>query len=194
MAITLESLLTELPGIGKLDPNNYYRAHGSAGLSDLYNTRQIRPKPTGIYDSTYYSQGGPESRYMRKGGGSIIEALPSSKIEAVPDTRRYAITTPENNLSWSDRIKVHKQLTDGTYKTIYDNITPWKFGLRTGAKVLGSTLGPDIALAALDSLSSNFIRKPEDRQIVGDMYDSLFGSRRESLLDTLSYKDLFKEN
>lgn len=190
MALTLDALLTELQGLGQLNPNNWYRLHGTQGLEDLYKTGQIRAKPDGKYDSTYYSQGGPESRYMKNGKGALIEAMPSNNIEKIPDTRRYGITNGSNNLTMSDRIKIHQLMPDGAYKTVYDNITPWKFGLRTAGNTAMQLAAPAAVGSAIDSVLTNFVRPQNDRQFTQDFVNGLIGNRRESELDTMSYDDI----
>ncbi len=188
MAISLESLISELNGI-KFNPDNWYRAHGDSGLTDFNQTKSVRANPKGMYDSTYYSKGGVESRYMRKGGGSIIEALPNRGIEAVPDTRRYGITSPDKLQTIQDRIRVYERQPTGMYKSTYDNITPWKFS----ARLLANNLGPLIPLALGEALVTGMFKPQEERglgSLFTDTGKAMLGTREPSIAEQLTWEDV----
>ncbi len=145
MPVSLEARQTELPGIGRLDPERWYRAHGAAGLDDFLREGVVRANPNGKYPSTYYSQGAVDNRYMPRGRGAIVEAL-----DGVEDigTSQYGITERSKPLTKANRIRMW-QLANGAYSPVYDNITPWKYGLRTAGRVASNALGAVGAVGGL---------------------------------------------
>ncbi len=153
MPVNLDALLTELEGIGKTNPDNWYRAHGSEGLEDFRKTGEVRAKPGGRYSSTYYSKSGPESRYMPKGGGSIVEALPKTGVEAIIDSRRYGITEQGKPLTKKDWIRIYEKMQNGGYKVVYDNINPLKHGARF---LRDSVTPPALALNTIESAIGSY--------------------------------------
>ena len=150
----------------------------------------IRANPTGKYESTYYSQGGPETRYLKRGSGAIVEALPTEKVYNVPDSRRYSIPTPENTLGLSDRIRVYEKTPTG-YSVAYDNITPWKYGLRQGAGIIG----PNLIMGAGEALLSNLFLPPEERSVgrlIADTGRASVGMRQPLPAERLTLEDILK--
>lgn len=186
MPISLESLMSSVPGIDKFDPERWYRVHGANGLADFHASGEVRANPKGKYPSTYYSKGGVESRYLKNGRGAIVEAMDG--VDAVPDSRRYGITQQEQNLTKADRIRVWELMKDGKYAPIYDNITPWKYGARV---LRDSVAPPALVLGAIEGALTGFNTPTEKYEqstglngglartlgVMGDVGDSItFGS------------------
>jgi hypothetical protein len=128
MGITLDARMKNIPGIGKPNPDSWYRFHGSSGLDDFNKTGLIRTGQNSKYDTTYFSKGSPESRYRAKGGGSLIEAYDNSKIK--PTTKTYG--TVENLKAGKDRFRVFEEYIDPEdaikkYRPGYDNYSLHKY-------------------------------------------------------------------
>ena len=144
MAISLDALLKELDGIEAFQKDRWYRFHGKEGLADFERTGKVRANPAGKYSDTYFSEGAPESRYGRKGGGSFVEAHPSTvqRTPSYSEKARYG-TTPEL-VRGKDRFRLselYDDLDTGTqrYRTVYDNLSPHKY---YGRKLLQGVVNP----------------------------------------------------
>lgn len=133
---------------------NIYRAAGEGGYNDFLKTNQVRPADLENkklkFPSTYYSNDYAVGRYANGNAGKyIVEAVPNEKVVAIPDSRNYSITPKDNHLDGFDKVRWWQRGVDGGYTPVYDNITPWKYGLRNAVRGVGKAAAP--IGAALDT-------------------------------------------